>query len=486
MNSIISIPQTPPRKRGLDTVESPLASSSDSASSSFLSPPDFLSPRPLRPSTLQGRKIFAIPSPDGRKSLSPSATASYIRTPEHPSHPFSPDKTRLKIDERIYFTFERFLLAALLGCETKRGKTKFNGSHAQVENWQAAHASLTPSLHDDLLLRIQRAVAERGFDRLTEQERNFVRHRLGVDTPTRKKEQKDRSDVQFLAAIQPWGRQARGSFAGTDKEFLRNSTIEQPTSANRLDCHFERSLRTLEDELAEKCRSNKDFTPQDAMDEFMQAYHTLATKFIASIQLRQQQFDQFLELHTRMNAHLDKLISLTPETTSEADYQKFGTDLQAYLSLKTVICQSSDGVSSFKSFITYSQPRPMYFCWGQLAKNFAANPVAEAIAYFHATKSQLQPSEFEAAKVASVKEDLSLRLQEAQAQGGKLAAIREEPPNFTKLFFGSYDAAAGKRLTPSQGDIEQQLMEGMRPLKRQKDRAPKPVAMKPVTLKFDA
>lgn len=418
----------------------------------------------FRDTTLKRREATSFSTPKRRKVLTPSKTASYVQTPSRDSHPFDPEATRLKLDQRIYFTFERFSLAYSLQCETFRGKTHFNGSHAKVEDWEAAHASFAPTMYDNYHEKVQDAVAKSGFSALSPPKKQYLRTRFNLDTPQRKKEQGKSSDKEFFDSLTERlsRREKQGSYVNTETEWLRNSTVEQPRGSNRFDCHLEHVLRNLEDTLAEEC-ANQIITPQEATELFIERYLELVKTFVGHLKTRQRQFTRFLFLHNELKAFISHLSAQTPSATFEADYINFALLVKEYLALRNRLKKRMAGAPSYSDFISHSQKRPICSLLKLLDKNYDSSSVADAIQFFHQMKDQLQITPFSEKKTEYCLNDLENRLKEGEAQLAKLQAIQEDPVSFETFYLGIFDS--GERRSPTDEEIQQQFIAKMQPVR---------------------
>jgi len=418
----------------------------------------------LRDTTVKRRQDSTYSSPKRRKVLTPSKTASYVKTPSSDTHSFDPDKTRLKLDQRIYFTYERFSLAFSLQCETSRGKTHFNGSHAKVEDWEAAHASFAPTMYDNYHKKVKDAVAKSGFSELSPPKKQYMRTRFNVDTPYRKMKQGRRTDEEFFDVLtgRLSKRQKQGSYVNTETEWMRNSTVEQPRGANRFDCHLENVLRDYEDTLAEEC-SNQSITPQQATELFIERYLELVKTFVDHLKTRQKQFARFIFLHNELKGLIATLSAQTSATTSSDDYKKFMIVLKEYLGLRSKLKKRMPGAPSYSDFISYSQERPISSLLKQLDKNNDFSKESDAIEFFHQIKDQLVLNPFSERHTQYHLNDLANRLKEGEAQLAKLKAVQEEPVSFDTLYQGIYDS--GARRSPTDEEIQQQFISKMQPVK---------------------
>ncbi len=417
----------------------------------------------LRETTLKRREETSYTTtPKRRKLLTPSKTASYVRTPSHDSHPFDVEATRLKLDQRIYFTFERFSLAYSLQCETSRGKTHFNGSHAKVEDWEAAHASFAPTMFDNYHEKVRDEVSKSGFSALSPPKKQYLRTRFNLDTPQRKKEQGKSSDEEFFDSLTDRlsRREKQGSYVNTETEWLRNSTVEQPRGSNRFDCHLEHVLRDLEDTLSEEC-ANQTITPQEATELFIERYLELVKTFVNHIKIRQRQFSRFIFLHKELKDLISRLSAQTTILTD--DYKNFAQLVKEYLGLRKKIKKRMAGAPSYSEFISYSQKRPICSLLKLLDKNYDSSSMSDAIQFFHQIKDQLQLTPFSERKTEYCLNDLENRLKEGEAQLAKLQAVQEDPVSFETLYLGIYDS--GTRRSPTDEEIQEQFIAKMQPVR---------------------
>lgn len=432
---------------------------------------DRVAPQPepyaFRSSTLtSSAKSQAQYTPPRRRNVLPKdSTSSIIRSPEHVCTVLIEDNTRAKVDMRVTFAALRFFTAHAMVCQTSRGTTRWNGAQAHCGSCQAAHASLSPTLYDDKLQRVEVVVQEQGFAHLSPLSKKYVHARFGVDTPERRRRQEEsqQTDSEFFQTLRQTLplRQQKGSFVDTELDYHRNTTITNPRGSNRLDCHLETlGLRELEDSLALECTQQVK-TPQEAMKEFVAAYMGMLQKFVINIQERMLQFESFLTYHKLVMNDIFILETLTPETTTDEFYEKFIGRVRKYLELRKELKTKMPGAPNFDQHVDFFQQRPVFFPLGQLLKNFdKAEEVPAAVRFYHASKSNLRDSEI-ILDIERVKADLDCRLQEATVQLEKLSAINADLPSFQRLYFG-VKSETGVRESPSRTALQEQLLDPIR------------------------
>jgi hypothetical protein len=251
----------------------------------------------FRSKTIEVRKASQVTTPvikKGRRILTPSKTGSMYIQENHDCANFNVDHTVSKVMARFFFSLFRFAMSYAWECETMRGNTKFNGASSNCHGkCHAAHAALSPALYDNYLKQIEEKVKRIGYEKLSNDEKGYLNGRFILKAKDYKlissKDEKIRSDfmAKLVSGLEIGKR--RGSFVQTPLDFARNITFEGPAASNRVDCHLERHLRPLEDELAERCMM-LDALPKEALKELFFSYQKLLTKLKEALNLDRDRF----------------------------------------------------------------------------------------------------------------------------------------------------------------------------------------------------
>lgn len=215
-----------------------------------------------------------------RKLLSPQETPSiYVKGSAHDCSEVNPVTTEMKVSNRFLCSMARFGLAHTWGCTTIRGKTHYNGARSHCGHCEAAHASLSPTLYDNILQIVQDRIYRIGYQNLQEKERAYVKIKLNL---TAKDEQELSSELPearlrylettIASCLTP--QEQMGSLIHTVTEKMRNTTFENPKGSNRVDSYLEIRLRLLEDQLADACKE-QDKLPKEALRELHATYQAL-------------------------------------------------------------------------------------------------------------------------------------------------------------------------------------------------------------------
>ncbi len=158
-------------------------------------------------------------------------------------------------------------------CKTMRGRTCYNGDQSSCGCCQAAHAALSPALYDDYLKKIVQNIRERGFEGLSLHHQEYLQRRFALTEVERKGLSSETASIRsewmrsIIARLQV--KVGGVTFVDTPLDYARNATFENPAASNRVDCHLERSLRPLEDRLAQDC-SDASKNPKEALRELFQ------------------------------------------------------------------------------------------------------------------------------------------------------------------------------------------------------------------------
>jgi hypothetical protein len=235
------------------------------------------SPYKLRPRSSLDEVVF---SPVGRKQLTPSKTATLLRTPGHNCQEIVERNTAHKVMARLAFSLHRFTMSFAWECMTFRGRTRYNGgtTHCGQGKCEAGHAALSPTVYDNKLALVRSEFGMKSFQELKLSSQTYMQGRFTL-APTDIQQLSD-PDIAirlkcFDHLVSRLSRRARkGSIADSPLELLRNATYSNPRDSNRVDCYLERYLRKIEDVLSNQCTSGQ-LAPEAALTTLIEEYKNL-------------------------------------------------------------------------------------------------------------------------------------------------------------------------------------------------------------------
>jgi hypothetical protein len=405
----------------------------------------------LRPPTLANQDKGSI-TPYHRRKLKLNDTASLVRSLNHQCNDHEVANTRVKMDIRIFTTFQRFLYAHVTKSKTSRGRTSYTGSIAPCsQRCQAAHASLTPTLKDDKMAQITSVIAQSRLNHLSPYSKQYLACRFGTDiTNTHGGSGVDEDEKEnILPLIKKTSRGRSQRSLNENVQFALNTTVENPRSANRVDCQVERLLRPFEDILANICTEQK-ATPEYVMDLFMKKYTTFLETAETNLSKKQKEFDEFVALETRI------LHSKTH--INENDYGKFIENIRRFLVLKTLLSEKLQGTPSYlKTSMRFFHKKSLYAPLETIVKNFdQEKDKKDAFAFYTEIKNQLDDPQINV-DVAKIQLDLKNRLIEIQTQLHKLREAQNDIPDMQRLFFGVMGPDKIRR-APTREEIQEHFL----------------------------
>ncbi len=318
-----------------------------------------------------------------RKVLDLSQTASLVREPGHICAQVDEEITKVKMDVRIAMTYQRFLLEEQMGIQTTRNKTIYNGSVAHCKHrCEAAHASLSPNLYGKDLIN-------------------------------------------------------------STTNYLRNSTFENSVSSNRVDSYVEKTLRGLEDNLAQAC-SAKEITSEEAMTIFLEEYIHVLTPYQEELGTTLVEFKLFLELETT----LKKL-----NAGQEIQYDLFVGQVRKLISLKNdLLAKKGIGIALGKVVSSFHSKRD----WALLEILIANDNRDQILNDFERFRNVWKKAP---KKINSelIETDLANRSKEVQVQLEEVTKFRENVFDLLELYYGLKNPASGERRMPNQEELKIQL-----------------------------
>lgn len=277
-------------------------------------------------------------SPVGRKVLSPSKTATLLRTPGHNCEEIAELNTAYKVMARLAFSLQRFTMSFAWECMTFRGRTRYNGgtTHCGHGKCEAGHAALSPTLYDNKLQLVHNELGINSFQELTLSSQTYMQVRFTLE-PTDIQQLSDPDAAirlkcfdRLVSHLSP--RERKGSIVGSSVEFLRNATYSNPRDSNRVDCYLERHLRKIEDVLSSQCTSS-DLEPEEALTKLIQEYKALLE--IAHRNLREESVDivRFQESWRGLIQSYENLLNQQDEEGYKDAFTEYLNQAQRYLKL---------------------------------------------------------------------------------------------------------------------------------------------------------
>jgi hypothetical protein len=407
--------------------------------------------------TTQEEAKPTVRSPRHRKELSPTRTATLIRSPMHDCQQINPENTQVKIIQRVWNTYFRFQVASVFACHTWRGTTRFNGSVAHCD-CQAAHSALAPTLYDDKLRRVTSTILEEGFDALTPTSEKYICHRFELTTPQKEELSDIGGSAKSLQTLiqQLTVPQKKGSFVDTEMEKGRNATFQNPPGSNRLDTHLESQLRPMEDQLAEACQKHEK-TPVVATLELVEKHAQLLEEAIVNSKRRSVELEQFLHAHEALTKDQEAINALAPDNVTRLHCKGFIDKAIAFLEVKNQLTAHLSGAPHLNDFVKFFVKKTPYYTLRELCKEFDAVP--EDV-FLESLLKELPIIQFTpiTQDVDSKRADIRNRFEEAQIQLDELRNIQMHIPSFDYLFFGIVEDN-GFRRAPTKSEIADALIQ---------------------------
>lgn len=236
-------------------------------------------------------------------------------------------------------------------------------------------------------------------------------------------------------------------------EFIRNSTYEGPSGSNYFDCYMEREIRPLEDNLAEAC-FQQEITPQEAIEVFCEKYIARTKVGMENLRKRIYQFEQFINLEE---------IIRNPLINPEERYEDFIGEVTEFLHLKNELLKSSEGTPDIYSKIRYFHKRSIYAPLSALVDNFKqCENIKDSIDFYLMTK-EIHFNDIQiCCDVSGVRNELSIRYEEAKTQLKKMIEAQKDVPSLPRLLYG--EMQEGVRRTPTKTSIETQILDHLDPI----------------------
>ncbi len=385
----------------------------------------------------------SISGAQSRKVLGLKKTASLVRDSDHSCAQVDSEIALTKMDARIFMSFQRFLWAEQANCLTSRGSTKYNGSVAHCKRQcEAAHASFTPNMTDDMLESIGNKLEERGVELLSSFDKKYLMQRFGISE--KELESKPGLVRKWINEI-PKAQKERS--LDQSIESLRNSTFNNPTSSNRVDSRLEKQMRPLEDNLALACAS-EEVTPEEAMAIFSEEYIEVLAEMQEGVEVTKAQFDRFVELEETL---------FSSEAEHEKRYDAFIDEAREFLFLRKELMKNTSVGATVQKAIRFFHNKSVYLPLESLVENYDQNSREDALEYYSMVKGRFAKIERKA-DVGLIKIDLANRLSETQLQLDALVESHEKIPRFRTFYYGVKDSATSERRAPTREEIQEQFL----------------------------
>jgi len=383
-------------------------------------------------------------TPQTRTVMSPTCTATIIRSPGHDCLAVDPDNAHIKVTQRVWHSFFRFLHAFEMQCETWRGKTHLNGSRASCGGCQAGHSCLTPTLYDNKLQMIQNKALTDGFKALSPISRKYLIHRLKLDLTELEKVEMDPMALQDLTNRLS-GKKQKGSFVGSEIEKQRNATLQSPAHCNRLDSHLETTLRPKEDTLANQCTTHH-LTPEEAEIELLKEHQYLLQTCISNVRLRQLQFNRFIALQQRL-------------IDTQNNLEDFVKAAEEFLNLKSALAKRIPGAFKFNDILHFFfKKEGTYLRLEQVVANFKQSCKEDAEDFYQLVKHSIDLSVGDRLPITNKQREIDGRLVEANAQLEELERNYGRIYQLRKIYLGIKNLS-GTTTTPSKEEVAHYLIE---------------------------
>ncbi len=354
-------------------------------------------------------------TPTKSRGLVPlNSTGSEIRA-EHNCKMVNGAITTAKVFARQMHSLNRFELASIFHCKTERRKTHLNGAHSSCGGCQSAHAALSCKLNDNIL---QIALETLKIKKFSELEPNYQRYLTSrFNLSERQLNSPDRVRIlekKINSLSEP---QKRSSFIGTSVELERAGIYDNPIDCNRFDIYLEATLRPLEDQLAEKCRTGE-LTPVEALIQLQDEYRRLVLVAIDHLKPDLNRLDDLQEAWDDMIAK-----------QQSDDFKSYLPAVDRYL--KAFKARFKDRLSGtprltvLKKYLVDTQPR---YVLNELRNNKSRD-------YFELSEHHLQIPTDSAAQFLAARESIERRLTEAYFQ---LDGLYNTPADIERLLKYSY------------------------------------------------
>ncbi len=264
-----------------------------------------------------------------------------VQDKEHDCTHLNTEHTGAKVTSRLSLSLFLFTFAYSMNSTISRGPTRLNGSQAHCNGTcQSAHAALTPTLCDDMLLQIGQKLGEGGFNTLDELHQKYLQRRF----------QLTEKDVGLLSSEDIHERSAHlekiisrlkvhekwGTYIETPTDFSRNATFDNHADSNRFDIYLEKHLREKELRLAKRCTDNE-ITPIVALEKLQNKYRKLVVEAVSALKAKKVAIAALRQTHNEL--------IVTPVESEE-----FLTKVNRYLDFFRDFFEKKQGAPSFKKF----------------------------------------------------------------------------------------------------------------------------------------
>lgn len=360
---------------------------------------------------------------------------------EHDCSVLNTDHTGVKVTARLCLSLFLFAFAYAMDANITRGTTRLNGSQAHCGGTcQSAHAALTPTLCDDMLLQIGQKLGEGSFQSLDLIHQKYLKKRFKLTDEDIKNLSSDDKTIRSahlekiisrLTMHEKWG-----TYIQTPTDFSRNVTYDNHASSNRVDMYLEKRLRKKEEQLAKRCTTNE-IKPMQALEELQTKYRKLIDKAIVALHSKKEALQTLREKHNEL---------MKSDMTSE----DLITKVNAYLASFSAFFEKKKGAPNFKSFKQELTYQPSQNVLNVVAKIRQIDPLS--------LKKQLVPLENIEIKFQEAEEEIDRRLIEAKRQELVLHQTAEEIKTMFKSLFPVRNDD-GDLVTPSKDHLQQHMID---------------------------
>ena len=397
----------------------------------------------------------------GRKVLSPRASAALLRTPGHDCSTIKADNVAQKVMARLGHSLQRFAISFGWECLTVRGKTRYNGgrTYCGQGKCEAAHAALSPTLYDDKLQRVQKELEKSPFSVIKEISKLYLLRRFSLSETDKENLSHSSQEKRIKSFTEITGRlsrrQRKGSIADSSLEKTRNATYSNPRSSNRFDCYLERTLRKVEDELADECASHSK-APEEALAALIKVYSELLEKAVFHLEEEKKDMEEFSSAWDRL-IEAQKALEKAKPSEKISTFKDYKSAITAYLDLyQTRQAHQKQGVSRQKSLMKALKQEQSL----RLLKHIKGMNALDSD-WFAKNQRHLKTSEKIVGCFQKAALDITLRHEEAQLQQNEMPRTAVEVHEFVKNTLGVKDSQ-GNLITPTKTPLGKELAETLR------------------------
>ena len=358
----------------------------------------------VRPATREksnvSRKQHTRAKSCGRQVLTPSQSASMVQDEGHNCTHLNTEHTGVKVTARLCLSLFLFTFAYALNSTISRGPTRLNGSQAHCGGTcQSAHAALTPSLCDDMLVQIGKKLGEVAFHSLDVIHRKYLERRFKLseeDIGLLSSEDKHvrsahlEKIISRLTMKEKWG-----TYIDTPTDFARNVTYDNHCDSNRFDIYLEKHLRKKEDNLAKLCTANE-ITPIEALEQLQTEYRKVVDVAISSLKAKKAAIAALRQAHNEL-------------MVTKIESEEYFSKVDSYLNFFHDFFEKKQGAPGLKKLKTKLTSHP-----SQAVLKKASSE--KSVVYVTNNARQLLPLEKAENKFNKAERTIERRLKEAERQ----------------------------------------------------------------------